>query len=128
MKKLEGSFKITNWEENPYQDGEGGKQSLAVVTQQYHGSIEGNSEVRYLIAYETIGAPSFVGIETIVGTVDGKKGALVIQHQGKFEDGVASADFTIINATGELAPMVGCGSFKSGEPKQATYQMEVSEQ
>lgn len=129
MSQVQGQFQITSWDEVAYQEREdGAKQSLAKITQQYTGAIEGTSTLQYLMCYRADGDATFVGFETVTGTVDGKSGSFVLQHNGTFSHGVAQSQFQVVagSATDELAPLVGIGSFTSGEQGQAQYQLEFS--
>tara|TARA_B100000768_G_scaffold172803_1_gene181415 strand:- start:700 stop:1095 length:396 start_codon:yes stop_codon:yes gene_type:complete len=127
--QLNGIFQITGWDEIPYNENDdGSKQSNAKITQSYTGNIEGSSELQYLMSYSPNGSAIFVGIETLSCTINGKLGTLVIQHNGKFETGVASSVFTIVSDSGkgELIGISGTGTFKSGENGQANYTVEIN--
>ena len=122
--QLTGTFQITNWQETPYTESDNGaKQSLAIISQQYSGDVQGTSELRYLMSYQPDGTAQFVGFETFSGTINGQTGTLVLQHQGQFVAGVASSTFGIIegSGTGELAMIKGEGSFTTAEHGQAQY-------
>ena len=127
--KLKGVFQITGWDESPYlESGDGSKQSSANVTQSYTGDIEGSSEINYLMAYQSKDSALFVGFETFTGTIAGKNGSVIFQHNGTFENGIASSKFVIVmnSGKGELLNITGIGSFKSGENGQANYALEVN--
>ena len=50
---MKGTFQITGWDEIPYVENENGsKQSHAKITQNYSDSIEGSSELQYLMSYQ----------------------------------------------------------------------------
>ena len=125
-----GTFQITSWDESPYSESEdGAKQTHAKITQTYSGVIEGTSELQYLMSYQPDSIALFVGFETITATINGQSGSFVLQHNGKFEAGVASSDFSIVekSAKGDLANLSGTGSFKSGENGQAAYQFNIED-
>lgn len=127
--QLKGVFQITGWDETPYLEGQdGARQSNAKITQSYLGGIEGHGELQYLMCYTSDGNAVFVGIETMTGTIEGRTGSLVLQHQGTFAAGVARSNFTIVahSGQGEFANIVGEGSFESSEKGQANYQMSVN--
>lgn len=126
-------FQITGWDEKTYQDIEGGaKLSNAKVTQSYSGAIEGTSSIEYLMAYSVHGTATFVGLERVSGTVDGKAGTFVLQHTGAFSEGKARSTWSIVpgSGTGALASLRGKGSYIAGhgEPAQVsfTYSFEPS--
>lgn len=126
---LEGVFQVTGWDEKPYsEDSDGSKLTRAQVTQTYTGSIEGESQVEYLMAHSTDKSAVFVGMEKVTATINGKSGSFVIQHNGKFENGVASSNFVIVTGSGqgELSGIEGSGSFESTEHGKSNYQMTIN--
>lgn len=128
MKIVEGVFQITGWNEESYSEGDDGvKQSYAKVSQNYSGAIDGTSTVHYLMSYQSAGSALFTGFETLTATIEGKTGTVVIQHNGTFEQGVASSSFVIVPGSGneQLAGLTGSGSFRSTENGQAKYQFSI---
>lgn len=126
---MKGIFQITGWDETPYlENADGSKQSLAKVTQNYSGSIEGSSVIHYLMAYESKHLAIFVGFETITASIEGKQGTFILQHKGKFENGIASSIFSVIpnSGTGDLSNIEGSGSFTSGAGGQANYDLSIN--
>jgi len=129
MQKLEGVFQIIGWDESPYQENDdGSKQSHAKIKQIYSGSIQGSSDVQYLMSYQSPASAVFVGHEIITATLSGKSGSVVLQHSGTFESGVAKSTFQVIagSAKGELSGLEGEGSFESTENGQANYVFNLS--
>jgi hypothetical protein len=110
------TFKITGWDEKTIEVIEGSaKLTSAKVTQSYSGTIEGTSAVEYLMAYTVDGTASFVGLERVTGSVEGKTGTFVIQHTGMYSD-KARSTWTIVegSGTGALATLQGSGSYEAG--------------
>jgi hypothetical protein len=125
------TFQITGWDEKTYQEIEGSaKLSNAKVAQSYSGAIEGTSSIEYLMCYSVHGTATFVGLERVSGTVDGKIGTFVLQHNGSFSQGEARSSWSIVpgSGTGGLASLRGKGSYVAGhgEPAQVllTYSFE----
>jgi len=111
------TFQITGWDEKPYEDiGDGAKLTRAKVTQSYSGAIEGTSSVEYLMSYTVDGTASFVGLERISGSVEGKAGTLVLQHTGSFSEGKARSSWSVVpgSGTGDLASLRGKGRYVAG--------------
>ena len=76
-------FKVTGWNEEPYEEFEGGaKLTRAKVSQSYQGDISGEGFVEYLMSYTANGTANFVGMELVKGNVAGKSGNFVIQTLG----------------------------------------------
>jgi len=111
---VNADFKVTNWDGKPFDEAVGvSKLTRASVTKDYTGVIEGTSATEWLLAYEPDKSASFVGLERIKGTVEGRHGTLVLQHVGKFEGTAATADLTVVSGTDELKGATGTGSFQA---------------
>ena len=110
-------FAITSWDEKPYSEGEGlPKLTRASVIKTLTGDIEGESQSEYLMMYREDGSASFVGLERVVGRMDGKSGTFVLERTGAFENGQAKESYTVVggSATGELSGLRGEGSSDVG--------------
>jgi Protein of unknown function (DUF3224) len=107
---IEARFEIANWEETPFDDGVGvSKLTEALVDKSYSGDIDGTSATKWLMAYAPDKTATFVGIERIKGTVGGKRGSLVLLHEG----GVATASLRVVSGTDELTDATGGGKFRA---------------
>ena len=126
---LEGTFQIKSWDESPFQENEdGSKQSHAKIKQTYSGSIEGDSEIQYLMSYQDPTSAVFVGHEEVTARIAGKSGSFLLQHNGTFEKGVAKSSFRIVSGSGkgDFVGLEGSGSFESTEHGQAKYCLNIN--
>jgi hypothetical protein len=109
-----GTFEVKGWEEKPFSEIEGGpKLTHASVTKAFHGDVEGEGTLDYLMVYHADGTAGFVGFERVTGSVGGKSGSFVLQHSGS-DDGTAATDnYTVVpgSGTGELRGLRGEGRF-----------------
>lgn len=113
---ISASFEVTNWDEHQFDRRAGtAKLTRAKVGKSYTGDITGDSVTEWLMAYAADGTATFVGLERIDGTISGRRGALVLQHVGAFQDGAATADLTVASGscTGEFAGASGRGDFRA---------------
>jgi hypothetical protein len=107
---------ISNWNEEITQEFDNGTRiARASVTQTYSGDIAGDSVVEYLMSYGVDGTVKFVGLEVVTGSVGGRTGSVVIQHDGAFVGARARSDWLFVpgSGTGELISLHGSGSFES---------------
>lgn len=108
--ELKAAFQIQGWDEQPFDEGVGvAKLTMAAVTKAYTGDVDGSSATEWLMAYHPDKSAEFVGMERIKGTVGGRRGSLVLLHQGTFEDGAAKATLTVVSGTDELKGASGTG-------------------
>jgi hypothetical protein len=109
---VQARFEVTSWDEQPFdEDTDGAKLTEALVAKDYSGDIEGTSTTKWLMAYAPDSSAVFVGVERIAGTVAGRTGTLVLQHVGRFTDGVATADLSVVSGTDGLESASGTGEF-----------------
>ncbi|WP_199609228.1 DUF3224 domain-containing protein [Flocculibacter collagenilyticus] len=124
-----GVFQITGWNEEAIKESpDGAKQTYAKITQSYSGIFEGDSELHYLMSYQSPSQATFVGHELLTGTMNGKSGSIVLQHSGVFENGKAKSDFIILSGSGkgEFIGLEGHGSFESGDNGKANYHVNIN--
>ena len=108
------TFEVKSWDEQPYDEMDDGPKLTRVhVTKVFSGDIEGDSTLEYLMMHRADGTAGFVGLERVVGTLCGRSGSFVIQHQGTFEGGTASTDWFVVpnSGTDQLGGLRGEGSF-----------------
>ena len=111
---IEARFEIVSWEETPFADGdETTKLTEALVVRRYEGGIEGTSTTKWLMAYAPDKSARYVGMEHINGTIGGRRGGLVLLHDGGFRDGAATAMLRVISGTDELSDASGGGRFRA---------------
>jgi Protein of unknown function (DUF3224) len=110
--QIKAAFEIGSWDETPFEDGDDEtKLTEALVSKRYSGDIDGTSTTKWLMAYAEDKSATYVGIEHITGTVGGRRGGLVLLHDGEYADGVATAVMRVVSGTGELAGATGSGKF-----------------
>lgn len=114
---------ITSWNETPYTELEGrAKLARVSATHRYQGDIEGEGKVEYLLAYTVNGSASFVGIEHVTGSIEGREGSFVLQHVGSFEGERSRSTWVVVPGagTGELSALRGDGNTTAGQGEPAT--------
>ena len=122
---IEARFEIASWDETPFEDGDDtAKLTEAMVSKRYEGDINGTSTTKWLLAYAADKSALYVGIEHIKGTVGGKKGSLVLLHDGSYQDGVASANLRIAAGTDGLSNAGGTGKFRADPAGSITLDLD----
>ncbi|AEV73047.1 Protein of unknown function (DUF3224) [Mycolicibacterium rhodesiae NBB3] len=116
--QINALFEIASWDETPFEDGdsegdEETKLTEALVKKRYSGDIDATSTTKWLMAYAPDKSATYVGVEHVTGIVGGRRGGLVLMHDGKFTDGVATAVIRVVSGTGELAGATGSGTFRA---------------
>jgi hypothetical protein len=122
---IEARFEIASWDETPFEGGDDAtKLTEALVSKRYEGDIKGTSTTKWLMAYAPDKSALFVGIEHITGTIGGKKGGIVVLHDGEYRDGVASAELRVASGTDGLADVAGTGKFRADAAGSMTLDLD----
>ena len=124
MAHATGTFEVTSWNENSYEELDGGgKLTQASVAQRFSGDVDGDGAVEWLMAYAPDGTARFVGIQRVTGSIGGREGTFVMETSGDFDGEVATGEWTIVSAAGDLEGLRGTGQFHA--PKGPTASVEL---
>ena len=108
-----GSFEVKSWNEKSYSEIDGQpKLTRADVVYTYHGDLEGEGKIEYLMCYSSNNIAYFIGYEQIAGRLGDRSGNFVLQHSGTYEEGAVKDTLTVVpaSATGDLSGLQGSGS------------------
>ncbi len=109
-----GSRELKNWEEKTYSEvQEGAKLANSTAFNSFHGDIEGEAKLEYLLIYFADGSASFTGLEQVTGKIGSRSGSFVLRHEGKFENMTADVTFSVVprSGSGDLNGLLGEGHF-----------------
>jgi Protein of unknown function (DUF3224) len=123
-----GTFRIQGWDEKPYAEIEGGRKlTQASVKQAFAGDVEGEGSVEWLMCYRPDETADFVGLQRIVGQIEGRSGSLVLlQTEGTFDGKEARGRLSVVpgSGTGELDGLCGRGEFSAPHGGQPSISLE----
>lgn len=126
MSKAKGSFDVTSWNEETYEErAEGAKLTRAWGDQTFSGDIKGDGAVTWLMSYRPDGTAHYIGLQRISGSVAGKKGSLIIEAAGEFDGKTSKGTWAVVDGSGTdgLEGISGKGTFKAGPGPKATYDL-----
>ena len=121
------TFEVKSWDEHTLSEVDGrAKITRASVVFAYHGDLEGEGSVEYLMTYGENGSAAVIAMERVTGSLAGKTGTFVLQHQGGYADGTARSAFTIVDGsgTGALASVHGSGVAVSQHEGPMTFELD----
>ncbi len=124
-KHATGSFDVKSWNEKPYSEIDGQpKLTRADVVYAYHGDLDGEGKIEYLMCYSSNNIAYFIGYEQITGRLGDHSGNFVLQHIGTYEGGAVKDTLTVVpaSATGDLSGLQGSGI--SGVDGEATFTLD----
>jgi hypothetical protein len=127
MTKVKGSFELASWDEETYEELDGGaKLTRASVTQAFHGDLEGDGSVEWLMAYRPDGTAHFVGLQRVEGSLEGRKGTFVLDTAGDFDGKAATWHATVVegSATADLTGLRGTATFGAPKGPKAEFELD----
>lgn len=126
MIKAQGTFEMGDWKEETTHEVEGVKHNLAHATMKIHGPIEGDMTMDSLIVYGLDSLATFVGMQRVVGTVDGRDGSFMVQFEGTAVGHDTTSRWTVIPGcgTGALTGLRGTGGFEPSKEQPFPYNFE----
>jgi hypothetical protein len=80
------------------------------IDKQFHGDLEGTSKGQMLTAMTDVkGSAGYVAIERVTGTLRGRTGTFVLQHNATMSRGVPQLAITVVpdSGTGQLVGIAG---------------------
>ena len=77
-----GKIQVKTWETTPFDTKAGPSLNEIRVTEDFVGDIVGEGAARMLQVLGADGTASFVAVERIVATLDGRSGSFVLQDEG----------------------------------------------
>lgn len=110
MHTVKGTFEIQAFPEPPYDTRGGVTLGRMRFEKKFSGPLEGTSTVHMLAARTPVkDSAGYVALERIEGTVEGTRGAFVVQHVGVMSKGSQSLSVTVVpdSGTDELAGISG---------------------
>ena len=123
MAEAKGSFEVTGWDENAYEQlPNGGKLTEAKVRQRFTGDITGEGSVVWLMGYTKPNRARFVGLQRIVGTLAGRKGSFFAETSGDFDGTVARWRAAIVGGSG-TDQLEGISGEEDGAPEDAVGEL-----
>jgi carboxypeptidase T len=110
--KASGTFDVTLAPLKANEDGDVlmGRMSIDKI---FHGDLEGTSKGQMLTGGDyTKGSAGYVAIERVIGTLNGKDGAFILQHSATMHAGTQSMSITIVPGSGTGALTGISGTFE----------------
>jgi hypothetical protein len=128
-----GRIAVKTYEPKVFDEMSGGPSLSDIhVTETFSGDIEGDGVVHFVQAAGPDGSASFVGIERVRGSIDGKKGSFLLQDRGTVVGKDVAGEWFVIpgSGTGDLRGLRGDGGFKAELGQHAAiwldYDFEVT--
>jgi Protein of unknown function (DUF3224) len=98
------------------------------IDKQFHGDLDASSQGQMTSAMSSVkGSAGYVAMERVSGTLAGRKGSFVLQHNGTMNRGTPTLTVTVVpdSGTGELEGLSGALTIIVADGKHS-YDFEYS--
>jgi hypothetical protein len=127
MPHVEGTFKLTSWDEDTYETLEGeAKLTKASITQDFSGDLEAKGSWETIMCYREDGTAAFVGFERFEGRLGDRSGSFIVQTNGTFDGNEARSTWSVVegSGTGDLRGLRGGGQSAAPHGPNGTYGLD----
>ena len=118
MPSVYGTFEVVMGGDPPYVERDGLTLNRTFLHKEFSGGMAGVAEGQMLAAFTaTPGSAGYVALEHFTGVVDGRAGALSLQHSGVMDKGEGRLAVTIVpdSGSGALAGIRGTMEISNDE-------------
>jgi hypothetical protein len=122
-----GRIEVKSYQPQLYEEVDDGPNLAEInVTETFSGDLEGDGAVRFLQAIRKDGSASFVGIERVTGSIDGRQGSFLLQDAGTQEGNTIKGNWFVVpgSGTGELSGLRGEGGFTAELGQHASITLD----
>jgi hypothetical protein len=105
-----GSFDVKVVPEGTPDKADGSTLARFSLDKQYHGALEATAKGEMLtVGTHVEGSAGYVAIERVTGTLNGKGGSFVLQHNGWMSHGATAMNVTVVpdSGSGQLVGIAG---------------------
>ena len=91
-------------------DDAGGPFSRLFIDKRFHGDLDGVSRGQMLAAGTAVeGSAAYIALEIFTGTLNGRSGSFILQHNGTMNKGVPAMSVTVVpdSGTDQLTGLAG---------------------
>ena len=109
-------------------EAEGSAIGRLTIDKQFHGDLQASSKGQMLAASTaTEGSAGYVAIEQATGTLHGRRGTFMLQHNGTMARGAGQLTITVVpdSGTGQLVGLAGTMSITIVDGKHS-YEFEYT--
>ncbi|HKT52358.1 MAG TPA: DUF3224 domain-containing protein [Candidatus Angelobacter sp.] len=110
IEHAKGSFDVKLAPQGEPEKTDGATVSRMSGEKQFHGDLEGTSKVEMLSAMSNVkGSAGYVAIERVTGTLKGRSGSFVLQHNATMTRGKPELNIIVVpdSGTGQLTGLSG---------------------
>jgi hypothetical protein len=122
-----GTFEVRSGGEDAYETlDDGTKLTHAHGSQAFHGDVEGDGAVHWLMLYRTDRTATFVGLQRISGSIHGHAGSVVFTASGDHDGTGSRIELRVVvgSGSGALAGMTGSGHLVTPSGPTGTYELD----
>ena len=122
-----GTFEVRSGEEDAYETlDDGTRLTHASGAQTFHGDVEGDGAVHWLMVYRPDKTATFVGLQRITGSIHGRAGTIVFAADGGHDGTGSRIELRVVEGSGSgaLAGITGSGHMTTPGGPNGTYEID----
>jgi hypothetical protein len=126
-KAIQGKTEVKTFQPVTYEEpNEGPKLTEVHLTETFTGDIQAESSARSLQVQAADGSASYCGVQRVVGTLDGRRGSFVLQHQGTLKAKQMKTTWFVVpgSGTGDLRGLRGEGGFEAELGRHGSWTLD----
>jgi hypothetical protein len=126
-KHATGTFKVTSWDENTYEQLEGdAKLTRARITQDFSGDLQGGGTWDVLMCYAPDGTAIYTGLVRVIGKLNDRAGSMVLQTNGGFDGNEARWTWSVVPGSGteQLSGVHGEGAVVAPHGSTGSFSLD----
>lgn len=125
MPEAVGEFEVRRGGEEPIRETGSNRITHAHGDQAFGGAIAANGHVDWLMCYRADRTASFVGVQVIDGSIDGRRGTFLLTSIGDHDGKASRGRWEVVggSGSGELDGISGEGDWTAGPGPTGSYRL-----
>lgn len=122
-----GTFEVRAGGEDAYETlDDGTKLTHAAGAQAFHGDVDAEGTVHWLMLYRPDRTATFVGLQRLDGSIHGRAGTVVLSATGDHDGSGSRIELRVVegSASGALVGMRGTGQMVAPGGPSGTYEID----
>jgi hypothetical protein len=125
MPEAIGEFQVRGGGEEPLREAGALRVTHANGEQAFSGAIEADGHIDWLMCYRADRTATFVGVQVIDGSIDGRRGTVLLTSIGDHDGRASSGTWTVVEGSGSggLDGISGEGDWTAGPGPNGSYRL-----
>jgi uncharacterized protein DUF3224 len=125
MPEAVGEFQVRGGGEDPLREAGDVRVAHAHGEQAFSGAIDADGHIDWLMCYRADRTATFVGIQVLDGSIDGRRGTFLLTSIGDHDGKASTGRWEVVagSGSGALAGIAGEGDWTAGPGPTGSYRL-----